>query len=108
MRFFVHIRCRDRASGLRPLRPAALGFAALVAFGGAAVAQSPTGLSVNWNALTQSAAQAPGLAVDWSALDTLRPAPPGAPAAIVLHPPPKPRVAVVATPKPAEKPVVAA
>jgi outer membrane protein OmpA-like peptidoglycan-associated protein len=109
MRLFVHIRCRGRASGLRPLRTAALAVAALLAGAGAAVAQSAaTGVSVYWNALTQSAKPASGLAVDWSALDALRPAPTEAPAAIVLHPPPKPRVAVVAAPKPAEKPAIAA
>src|ERR1700677_955150 len=109
MRAFVHIRCRDRASGLRPLRSAALAVGALLALGAPAVAQSSAGVSVDWNALTQSATPAAGLAVDWGALDALRPAPPGeAPGTIVLHPPPKPQVAVVAMPKPVAKPVVAA
>lgn len=97
MRLFAHIRCRDRAGGSRPLRPAALAFGALLALGEAALAQSSTGVSVNWNALTPPAAPASGVAVDWKALDALHSAQPGAPAPVALRPPPQPSDAAPAS-----------
>lgn len=100
MRLFVQIRV------------AALALGAAFALGGTAIAQQSTspapGVSVDWKALGQPAAPGGGLAIDWSALDALTPASPGAPGAIVLHPPPTPRIAVVAPPIPPAKPVLAA